>query len=60
MSNHRTAMSLAWAALILVAAIVMQSQGMSEPASAGVALGLAGAAWGSLQADMPCGRGCLQ
>ncbi|QIQ87364.1 hypothetical protein [Erythrobacter sp.] len=52
--------SLAWAGVIIGAALVMQSQGMSDPASAGVVLGLAGAAWGNLQADTPCGRGCLQ
>jgi len=51
---------LGWAGAILVAAILCQAQGMSDPASAGIVLGLAGAAIGSIQADTPCGRGCLE
>lgn len=52
--------ALAWACIIILVAFVMQSQGVSDPASAGIVFGLTGAAWGSLQSDTPCGRGCLQ
>jgi len=52
--------SLAWAGVMIGVALVLQSQGASEPASAGVVFGLAGAAWGSLQSETPCGRRCLQ
>jgi len=52
--------SLAWAGAIIVAAIIANFQGMSDPASAGLVLGLSGAAWGSLQSDMPCSKGCLR
>lgn len=60
MSNSAIIHSLAWAGIILLAAVVCQAQGMSDAASAGVVFGLTGAALGSLQADTPCSRGCLQ
>ncbi|MEL6876675.1 MAG: hypothetical protein AAGL68_01070 [Pseudomonadota bacterium] len=52
--------ALAWAGVIIIAAIVMNAQGMSDGASFGVIAGLSGAAWGSIHADAVCGRGCLQ
>ncbi|MEQ8410245.1 MAG: hypothetical protein RIC51_02740 [Erythrobacter sp.] len=60
MSNSTTIRSLAWAGIIIVAAVVCQVQEMSDAASAGVVFGLTGAAWGNLQVDTPCSRGCLQ
>lgn len=52
--------ALAWASIIIVAAIFSASQGLSDGASFGIIAGLSGAAWGSLQADAGCSRGCLQ
>ena len=52
--------ALIWAAIILCAAVVMNVMNLSNGASIGVITGLSGAAWGSLQADSGCGRGCLQ
>lgn len=46
--------------LILVVAIVLQAQGVSSSASAGIVFGLAGAAWGSMSSESSCGLGCLQ
>ncbi len=51
--------ALLWASIIITAAIIMNLQGVSDNASIGVVLGLSGAAWGSLQTDAGCGRGCL-
>lgn len=58
MSNFGKA--LLWAAGIIAAAVFMQAQGMSDGASFGVIAGLSGAAWGSLNTETGCGRGCLQ
>ena len=58
MSN--TSKALAWATVMIVAAIVMQAQGLNDNASMAVIAGLTGAAWGSLNVDRPCSKGCLQ
>jgi len=58
MSNM--AKALLWAGIIIGAAVFMQAQGMSDNASMGVVAGLTGAAWGSLNSNMGCGRSCLQ
>nr|WP_298931984.1 hypothetical protein [uncultured Erythrobacter sp.] len=56
----RTAQALIWAAIIIAAALIAASYGLSNGASIGIVTGLSGAAWGSLQADSPCIRECLQ
>ena len=52
--------SLAWAGVIIAAAVVMQAHGMSDSASFGVIAGLSGAAVGSLNSDFSCGHKHLQ
>lgn len=46
--------------LILVVAFALQAQGVSSSASAGIVLGLVGAAWGSVSSETTCGLGCLR
>jgi hypothetical protein len=58
MSN--TGKALVWAAGMIAVAVFMQAQGASDGASFGVIAGMAGAAWGSLNSDAGCGRGCLR
>ncbi|MEM7779608.1 MAG: hypothetical protein AAF697_04340 [Pseudomonadota bacterium] len=58
--NINLVKALGWAALILALAFIMQTQDMSQSASFGVIAGLAGASWGSLNIDNPCGKGCLE
>lgn len=52
--------ALLWAGIIIAAAFIMQAFGLSQGASFGIVGGLSGAAWGSLQSDAGCGRGCTQ
>lgn len=52
--------ALLWAAIIIASALIMSTMGLSSGASFGVISGLSGAAWGTLQADGSCGRGCLE
>lgn len=52
--------ALIWAFVILLVAFVLQAQGVSSSASAGIVFGLAGAAWGTIQSEVGCGKGCLQ
>ena len=52
--------ALLWAAVMMGSAIFMRTLGMSDNASLGVIAGLTGAAWGSLNSEMGCGRSCLQ
>ncbi|MBO6609518.1 hypothetical protein [Altererythrobacter sp.] len=54
------AKTLIWAAIIIGAAFVANSQGLSDGASYGLIAGLTGAAWGSIQSRNVCGAGCLQ
>ncbi|MBV7258721.1 hypothetical protein [Erythrobacter crassostreae] len=56
----RNTQALIWAAIIIAAALICVSYGLNNAASFGIVSGLSGAAWGSLQADSPCVRGCLQ
>ncbi|MBD2843072.1 hypothetical protein [Erythrobacter rubeus] len=51
--------SLIWAGAIIAAALFCVSNGVSDSASFGIVMGLSGAAWGSLQGEMGCGRRCL-
>lgn len=57
---NTTGKALIWAAAIIAAAVFMHAQGMSDSASFGVIAGLSGAAWGSLNSEVGCGRSCLQ
>lgn len=58
MSNRIKA--LMWASIILGAAFVANSQGLSDGASYGLIAGLTGAAWGTINSRSGCGGGCLQ
>jgi len=51
--------ALLWAAIIIAAAITSVALGLNQGASFGIVGGLSGAAWGSLQSDLGCGRSCL-
>ena len=51
--------SLIWASAIIIAALVCVSNGVSDAASFGIVMGLSGAAIGSLNSDLGCGRRCL-
>lgn len=51
--------ALIWAFAMIGIALVCASNGVSETASFGIVMGLSGAAWGSLQSEMGCGRRCL-
>ena len=53
-------LSLIWAGAILAAALISAANDLSDGATFGIIMGLTGAAWSSLYADTPCGRGCLQ
>lgn len=52
--------ALLWAAIILIAALIMQSLNASDGASFGVIAGLSGAAWGALNSDALCTKGCFE
>ena len=52
--------ALIWASIIIAAAIVSVMFGLNQGASMGIVGGLSGAAWGSLNSDITCARGCLQ
>ncbi len=54
------AKALVWAAIILGAAFLANSQGLSDGASFALVTGLTGAAWGSINSRSSCGMGCLQ
>jgi hypothetical protein len=49
---------LVWASLIIGAALVAATNGVSEGASSGIIAGLSGAAIGSLYGRHRCGTGC--
>ena len=49
---------LVWASLIIGAALVAATYGVSEGASFGIIAGLSGAAIGSLYGRYRCGMGC--
>ena len=51
--------SLVWAALILGVAFLLQANGVSSTASAGIVFGLSGAALGTLSSDGACAKRCL-
>lgn len=55
----KTTQSLIWAGVIIAAALITQTMGLSDGASIGVTMGLVGAASGSLTSDLGCGRRCL-
>ena len=52
-------LSLAWAGIIILAAIISSGMGLSDGASFGVIAGLTGAAWGSIHSHTSCNAGCL-
>ena len=52
--------ALIWAAIIVGAAWLANAEGLSKGASFGITIGLASAAWGTIQSRNSCGRGCLQ
>ena len=56
----RIYLALVWALAILASALVSNAAGLSDNSSLALVAGLSGAAWASLQADTPCGRGCVQ
>jgi len=56
MSNIMKA--LGWASVILLAAFVMQSRGVSDGASAGIIIAIASAAWGTMISQAPCAIRC--
>ena len=56
MTNRAKAVT--WAVIIIAAAFLTQSQGLSDAASYGVIAGLTGAAWGTVHSRRRCGRGC--
>lgn len=52
--------ALLWAAIIISAALISTGMGLSDGASLGIVGGFSGAAWGSLNSNMGCGRSCWQ
>lgn len=56
----RNSLALVWAVAILASALVANGVELGDNASFALTAGLSGAAWASIQADTPCGRGCLQ
>jgi len=52
--------ALLWASAIIAAAVVSVGLGLNQSASFGIVGGLSGAAWGSLQSELGCGRSCVQ
>ena len=54
------AKALIWAAILIGAAVLASSQGLSDGASFALVTGLSGAAWGSINGRSACGMGCLQ
>lgn len=52
--------ALLWAAIIISVALFMSAMDVSNGVSFGVIGGLTGAAWGSLQTEAACTKGCLQ
>ena len=53
-------MALIWAAIIILAAILVVGMNLNNSASFGILSGLSGAAWGSLVTHGACGKACLQ
>lgn len=57
--NARTK-ALIWATIIIAAAFVAKSHGLSDGVSFSLIAGLSGAAWASISSRQACGSGCLQ
>lgn len=57
-SSGQRAKALAWAGIIILAAIISSGTGLSDGASFGIIAGLTGAAWGSIHSQGSCGWSC--
>lgn len=56
----KTSQALIWAAIIIAAALIASAMDLSNAASFGIVTGLSGAAWGAIESEAGCGRGCVQ